>query len=109
MQIFAQGLFFYLAETKVAELVAKLSRRAQTSLVFDVVPPWTVLMSKLRPPVGRSLNMPRMQWGLRKSDASARVQRWSERPPQVEAETIPMGMGPLRFELPPALVVAHWD
>jgi O-methyltransferase involved in polyketide biosynthesis len=92
--VVAQGLLFYLEEREAEAIVAAVAARRRVGLMFDVVPPWLVAFSKLKPPVAASLRIPRMRWGVDAATLPGRVAGWTGRAVDVAIHPLRMPAGP---------------
>ncbi|MEM1023716.1 MAG: class I SAM-dependent methyltransferase [Myxococcota bacterium] len=103
--VLAQGLFMYVEPSRLRRLVRRVMARPQTSLLFDVVPPWVARLSRLRPPMGAAFHIPPMPWGIRAQRLPTTLQAWSERPVWLETQPLPLPRGPLPWK--PHTVLVH--
>jgi O-methyltransferase involved in polyketide biosynthesis len=103
--VVAQGLFMYVEPHRLRLLVRRILQRSQTSLLFDVVPPWVSWLSRLRPPMGAEFRVPPMPWGVRPRRLPAVMRLWSGREVRVETRPLPLPRGPLPWR--PGTVLAH--
>lgn len=89
--VVAQGLFMYLHPGQVASILQRLDRReGPVKLMFDVVPRWVWALSRLSPPLGRSLRLPPMGWGSSASGLRRRLAEWLGRDPHSTLRPIPL-------------------
>lgn len=104
--VVAQGLFMYLPTEQIGDLLRRIDARGDATLMFDVVPPWVWAVSRLRPPLGRSLRLPPMTWGTRAAPLLERLARWLGRfvSPRFRAVPLPSGPLPGRYETVAAIV-----
>jgi len=88
--VVAQGLFMYLDPRETADLFRALEQRGDVTIMFDVVPPWVALLSRLRPPLGRSLRLPTMSWGVRADRIAHELEGWLDRDVDLDLHDIPL-------------------
>jgi len=103
--VMAQGLFMYVEPSRLVGLIRRILERPQTSLLFDVVPPWVSWLSRLRPPMGAEFRVPPMPWGVTPVRLPGLMRRWSGREVRVETRPLPLPRGPLPWR--PRTVAAH--